>query len=187
MRQTGPHGGRRLATAHTAAVATHLLSNGRYAVMLTAAGSGYSRWRGLAVTRWREDATCDDWGSYIFLRDVRSGDVWSAGYQPIGAEPDAYDVAFNEDRAEITRHDGTLTTTLEVLVSAEDDAEVRRVSIANSGNGVREIDVTSYAELVLAPQADDVAHPAFMKLFVATEYLADQGTLLATRRRRSPD
>ncbi len=176
--------GRRLATAHTAAVATHLLSNGRYAVMLTAAGSGYSRWRGLAVTRWREDATCDDSGSYIFLRDVRSGQFWSAGYQPVGAEPDAYDVVFNEDRAEITRRDGTLTTTLEVLVSAEDDAEVRRVSIANSGNGVREIDVTSYAELALAPQADDIAHPAFMKLFVATEYLEAQGTLLATRRRR---
>ena len=103
VRQTGAHGGRRLATAHTAAIATHLLSNGRYAVMLTAAGSGYSRWRGLAVTRWREDATCDDWGSYVFLRDVRSGEVWSAGFQPTGAEPDAYDVAFNEDRAEITR------------------------------------------------------------------------------------
>jgi cyclic beta-1,2-glucan synthetase len=186
VRQTGAHGGRRLATAHTAAVATHLLSNGHYAVMLTAAGSGYSRWRGLAVTRWRPDSTCDDWGSYIFLRDVRSGDVWSAGFQPSGAEPDAYNVAFNEDRAEFTRHDGTLATTLEVLVSAEDDAEVRRVSIANSGNRVREIDVTSYAELVLAPQADDVAHPAFMKLFVATEYLAGLGTILATRRRRSP-
>ena len=186
VRQTGAQGGRRLTTAHTASVATHLLSNGRYAVMLTAAGSGYSRWRGMAVTRWREDATCDDWGSYVFLRDIHSDDVWSAGYQPVGAEPDAYDVAFKEDRAEITRHDGTLTTTLEVLVSAEDDAEVRRVSIANSGNGVREIDVTSYAELVLAPRADDVAHPAFMKLFVATEYLTAQGTLLATRRRRSP-
>jgi len=186
VRQVGAQGGRRLSTAHTASVATHLLSNGRYAVMLTAAGSGYSRWRGLAVTRWREDATCDDWGSYIFLRDVRSGDVWSAGDQPVGAEPGGYDVAFNEDRAEITRHDGTLTTTIEVLVSAEDDAEVRRISIANSGNRAREIDVTSYAELVLAPQADDVAHPAFMKLFVATEYLATRGTLLATRRRRSP-
>ena len=177
---------RRLTTAHTATPATHLLSNGRYAVMLTAAGSGYSRWRDLAVTRWREDATCDDWGSYVFLRDVDSGDVWSAGFQPSGAEPDAYDVTFNEDRAEFTRRDGTLTTTLEVLVSAEDDAEVRRVSIANSGNRVREIDVTSYAELVLAPQADDVAHPAFMKLFVDTEYLADLGAILATRRRRAP-
>ena len=119
------------------------------------------------MTRWREDATSDDWGSYVFLRDVQSGEVWSAGYQPSGVEPDSYDVVFNEDRAEITRRDGTLTTMLEVLVSAEDDAEVRRVSITNSGNRAREIDVTSYAELVLAPQADDVAHPAFMKLFVA--------------------
>ncbi len=185
-RHIGSHGGRRLTTAHTASLANHLLSNGSYAVMLTAAGSGYSRWRNMAVTRWREDATCDDWGSYVFLRDVRSGDVWSAGYQPCGVEPDAYDVVFNEDRAELTRRDGALTTSLEVLVSAEDDAEVRRVSIANSSSRAREIDVTSYAELVLARQEDDVAHPAFMKMFVATEYLADQGTILATRRRRAP-
>ena len=127
-----PPGGRRLTTAHGATPVTQLLSNGRYSVMLTAAGSGYSRWRDLAVTRWREDATCDDWGSYVFLRDVDSGNVWSAGFQPSGAEPDDYDVAFNEDRAEFTRRDGTLKTTMEVLVSAEDDAEVRRVSISNS-------------------------------------------------------
>ena len=186
VRQNGSQGGRRLASMHTAAPTTHLLSNGRYAVMLTAGGSGYSHWRGLAVTRWREDTTCDDWGSYLFLRDVETGNVWSAGFQPSGVEPDAYDVSFNEDRAEFTRRDGTLTTTLEVLVSAEDDAEVRRVSIANSGSREREIDVTSYAELVLASQADDIAHPAFLKLFVATEYIAELGTVLATRRRRAP-
>jgi cyclic beta-1,2-glucan synthetase len=186
VRNTGPTGGRRLTTAHGASPASHLLSNGSYAVMLTAAGSGYSRWRGLAVTRWREDATCDDWGSYIFLREVRSGQVWSAGLQPTGGEPASYEVAFNEDRAEFTRLDGSLTTTMEVLVSAEDDAEVRRVSITNSGSRAREIEVTSYAELVLAAQEDDVAHPAFMKLFVATEYLSDLGAILATRRRRSP-
>src|SRR4029078_3699971 len=112
--------------------------------------------------------------------------VWSAGFQPSGAEPDDYGVAFSEDRAEFTRHDGTLRTTMEILVSAEDDAEVRRVSISNSGNRVREIEVTSYAELVLAPQAADVTHPAFSKLFIETEYRADVGAILATRRRRSP-
>ena len=181
-----PPGGGRFTTAHSATPVTQLLSNGRYSVMLTAAGSGYSRWRDLAVTRWREDATCDDWGSYVFLRDVDSGRVWSAGFQPSGAEPDDYGVAFSEDRAEFTRRDGTLRTTMEVLVSAEDDAEVRRVSISNSGNRVREIDVTSYAELVLAPQAADVTHPAFSKLFIETEYRADVGAILATRRRRSP-
>jgi cyclic beta-1,2-glucan synthetase len=187
IRETEPFGGRRFVTAHDATPATHLLSNGRYAVMLTAAGSGYSRWRDLAVTRWREDSTCDDWGSYVFLRDVDGGAVWSAGLQPSGVEPDEYDVAFLEGRAEIVRCDGTLTTTLEVLVSAEDDAEVRRVSIANSGDSEREIEVTSYAELVLTAQAADLAHQAFSKLFVETEYLASVGAILATRRRRAPN
>ena len=181
-----PSGARRFASAHQAMPATHLMSNGSYATMLTAVGSGYSRWGEVAVTRWREDSTCDDFGSYVFLRDVRSGDVWSAGFQPSGSEPDDYDVAFHEDRAEFTRRDGTLTTTMEVLVSAEDNAEVRRISISNTGGVFREIEVTSYAELALAPQATDVAHPAFSKLFVETEFVPDIGAILATRRRRAP-
>jgi cyclic beta-1,2-glucan synthetase len=176
----------RSASPWSATPATQLLSNGRYSVMLTAAGSGYSSWRDLAVTRWREDATCDDWGSYVFLRDVGSGQVWSATYQPIGLEPDAYEVTFNEDRAQFARRDGALATTLEVLVSAEDDAEVRRVTISNLGDQTREIEVTSYVELVLGPQSADVAHQAFSKMFVETEHQAGLGALLATRRRRTP-
>ena len=116
--------------------------------MLTSAGSGYSRWGDLALTRWREDATCDDFGFYIFVKDLRAGVAWSAGFQPSGVEPDDYAVVFDEDRAEITRRDGSLTTTLDVIVSAEDDAEVRRVSITNSGSRPRDIEITSYAELV---------------------------------------
>jgi cyclic beta-1,2-glucan synthetase len=177
---------RRFNSPHDITPRTHLLSNGRYAVMITAAGSGYSRWRDIAVTRWREDPTCDNWGSYVLLRDLGSGEVWSAGYQPTGAEPDRYEVAFSEDRAEIIRQDGTITTTLEVAVSSEDDAEVRRVSITNLGSQAREIELTSYAEIVLAPSAADDAHPAFSKLFVETEFVADAGAILATRRLRSP-
>ena len=176
---------RHYTTAHSRVPRTHLLSNGRYSTMITAAGSGYSRWRDVAVTRWREDATCDGWGAYVFLRDVRSGETWSAAYQPGMTEPGSYDVLFAEDRATITRTDGTLTTTLEVIVSPEDDAEVRRVSISNHGVRAREIDVTSYSELVLARPADDLAHPAFGKLFVVTEFVPEFGAILATRRRRS--
>jgi len=177
---------RRFYSPHAATPRTHLLSNGNYAVMITAAGSGYSQWRDLAVTRWHEDVASDRWGSYIFLRDVRSGAIWTAGYQPSGAEPDRYEVAFSEGRAEIIRHDGTLTTVLEVAVSSEDDAEVRRVSITNLGNQSRDIELTSYAEIVLAPPGADSAHPAFAKLFVQTEFVEDVGVLLATRRPRSP-
>jgi len=176
---------RRFATPHGPIPQTHLLSNGRYAVMLTAAGSGYSRWRDIAVTRWREDVTLDPWGSYIFLRDEQTSEVWSAGYQPSGVEPDAYEVTFHEDRAEFIRRDRALTTTLEVVVSPEDDAEVRRVSITNSGMRTREIQVTSYAEVCLASQVADTAHPAFSNLFIQTEFVPDEGALLATRRRQS--
>ena len=184
--EADPSGGRRIASPHQSIPSTLLLSNGRYSVMLTAAGSGYSRWGDMAITRWREDATRDDSGSYIFLRDTVSGAVWSAGFQPTGAEPDSYSVLFNEDRAEFTRRDGALTTTLDVLVSAEDDAEVRRVTISNAGARSREIDITSYAELALGPQDADVAHPAFAKMFVETEFLTGLGVLLATRRKRTP-
>lgn len=177
---------RRFHSPHSAIPRTHLLSNGHYAVMLTAAGSGYSRWRDLAVTRWREDVTCDAWGSYIFLRDLGSGNLWSAGYQPSGVEPDSYEVEFAEGRAEIVRRDGTITTTLRIAVSGDQDAEVRHVSISNLGSRVREIELTSYAEIVLAPPAADATHPAFSKLFVQTEIAEDVGALLATRRRRSP-
>src|SRR6202049_812310 len=132
VRELIPPSMRRLTTPHGPIPRTHLLSNGRYAVMLTAAGSVYSRCGDIAITRWREDATRDCWGSYIFLRDANTGEAWSAGYQPSGVEPDAYEVSFHEDRAEFSRRDRSLTTTLDVVVSSEDDAEVRRVSIANS-------------------------------------------------------
>jgi cyclic beta-1,2-glucan synthetase len=178
---------RRLRSTYDATPQTHLLSNGRYSVMVTGAGSGYSRWRDMAVTRWREDATRDDMGSYIFLRDVTSGAVWSAGFQPSGVEPETYLVTFTEDRAEFVRTDATITTTLEVVVSPEDDVEVRRLSIANTGYRDREIEVTSYLELVLAPPAADAAHQTFSKLFVQTEYIAKRQTLLATRRKRAPE
>lgn len=166
---------------------THMLSNGRYAVMLTSTGGGYSRWRDMAITRWREDVACDDWGSFVFLRDVQSGKQWSTGARPAGQDGDGNTVVFGEDYAEFIHSDGTLTTTMEVLVSGEDDGEVRRVSLVNSGRHICEVDITSYAELVLTTAAADAAHPAFSKMFVQTEYLAEFGALIATRRPRSQD
>jgi cyclic beta-1,2-glucan synthetase len=163
---------------------THLLSNGRYSVMMTAAGSGYSRWRGLDVTRWREDTTRDPWGSYVFLTDAESGTTWSAGYQPAGVEPDAYEAVYSEDRVEIHRRDGPIATSLQVLVSTEDDAEIRRISLTNLGLRAREIEITSYAEVVLAPPAADATHPAFSSLFVQTEFVSATEALLAGRRPR---
>ncbi len=187
VRELVPPHTRRFSSPHSTTPRTQLLSNGRYAVMLTASGSGYSRWQDLAVTRWREDVTRDNAGSYVLLRDVATGERWSAGFQPSGAVPESYEVTFTEDRAEFLRRDGALSTRLEVIVSSEDDAEVRRVSLTNHGVRTREVEVTSYAEIVLAPAAGDAAHPAFSNLFVQTERVAELDALLATRRRRSPE
>ncbi|MDP9084283.1 MAG: glycosyl transferase [Pseudomonadota bacterium] len=186
LRELAAAAPRRFTSPHHVAPRTHLLSNGNYSVMVSAAGSGYSRWKDIAVTRWREDPTCDPWGCYVFLRDVVNGQVWSAGYQPVGREPDSYEVAFFEDRAEIIRRDGPILTSTEILVSPEVDAEVRLVSVTNEGSRAREIELTTYAEVVLATAAADSAHPAFSKMFVQTEFVADSGAVLATRRVREP-
>ncbi len=170
----------------TLSPATHLLSNGQYSVMLTAAGTGYSTWNGLAINRWREDAVCDGWGAFVFLRDVAANSMWTAGYMPALAAPSSYEAQFSEEKAEIHRQDGSFATTLECLVSNEDNAEARRVSVVNSGLTARTVEVTTYMELVLAPAAADDAHPVFSKLFVETEYIEELGTLVATRRKRLP-
>src|SRR5437667_112845 len=187
VRELAPAVVRRFTSPHAATPRTHLLSNGRYAVMMTAAGSGYSRWKSLAVTRWRDDVTRDAAGTYVFLRNVQTGETWSAGYQPTARAPDRYEVRFAEDRVEIVRRDRGIATTLEVIVSPEDDAEMRRVSLTNHGTRTREIDVTSYAEVVLAEPAADASHPAFSNLFVQTEAVPELDALLATRRARSGD
>ena len=164
----------------------HLLSNGNYGVMLTPAGEGYSRWRDMAITRWRADPAQAPLGSFIFARDTTTGMVWSAGVQPTRVDVDRHRAVFCEHHAAFTHAAPRFTTLTEVVVSAEDDAEARRVTLTNTGRRAREVDLTSYAELVLAPQASDQAHPAFSKMFVVTDYLPELGVIIATRRRRSP-
>ena len=175
----------RFTTPHETIPRTHILSNGRYTVLVSAAGSGFSRWQNLAVTRWREDAVLDACGQYFYLRDMDSGETWSAGFQPMGAEPDAYEAMFAEDRVEITRRDGTVTTTMEIVISPEDDAEVRRITLENRGERDLEIEITSNCEVVMAPHEADVAHSAFSNLFVQTEFVTNLGALLADRRPRA--
>ena len=164
-----------------------LLSNGRYHVMVTSAGGGYSRWKELAVTRWREDPTRDPWGAFVYIRDLASGNYWSAAYQPTLVTPDSYEAIFSESRVEFRRRDRNYDTHMEIAVSPEDDIELRRVTITNRAPRTRTIDVTSYAEVVLAPAIADALHPAFSNLFVQTEILAARQAILCTRRPRSID
>ena len=162
-----------------------LLSNGNYSVMVTTAGAGYSICNGNAVTRWREDVTRDNWGTFIYLRDVRSGTVWSASHQPVLKRAQRFQVSFSEDKADFRRDDDGINTHMEIVVSAEDNAEVRRVSLTNNSLRTREIELTSYAEVVLTSPEADATHPAFSNLFIETEFFAAENAILAHRRQRS--
>jgi cellobiose phosphorylase len=176
-----------ITTASTAQPEVQLLSNGRYHVMITSSGGSYSRWKDLSVTRWREDGTADNWGNFCYVRDVDSGQFWSTTFQPTLVEPKKYEVIFSEGRAEFRRHDKGLDLYTEIVVSPEDDIEMRRTRITNKSSVRRTIEFTSYAEVVMAPAAADNAHPAFSKLFVQTEILRNENAILCTRRPRTKD
>ena len=164
-----------------------LLSNGRYSVMITAAGGGWGAWCDMDVTRWREDGTRDCWGQFCYVRDRSSGRTWSTGTQPLCQPADEYDVDFHVDRAEFRRRDGDIETRWAVCVAPDHDAEVRVVTLVNHAGVSYELDLTSYAEVCLNQRRADQAHPAFAKLFLETEFVASSGALLARRRPRAAD
>ena len=178
---------RRFRSPHTRYPHAQFLSNGAYTAIVTNAGGGASFCRGKVVTRYREDATRDPGSQFLYLRDVRSGSVWSAAYHPTDREPEEYLVTFHAERAVFRRRHEDIATQLDIAVSTEDDVEVRRLTVSNLSDRPRELEVTSYAEIVLATAAADLAHPAFSKLFVETEYLPGSAALICTRRPRAPD
>ena len=172
----------------------HLLSNGHYSVLITAAGGGYSSCDGLAITRWRPDPTRDAWGTFCYVRDLGNDLIWSTTSQPLGKnaakrvlQPEKYQVTFAADRVEFSRTDGEIETRMGVTVSPEHNAEIRRISLTNHGRKARRLELTSYCEVALAPLLADIAHPAFNKLFVQTEFVAQQDALLCKRRPRTPE
>ncbi len=176
-----------ISTPHTPLPEVQLLSNGRYNVMLTNAGGGYSRWKDIAVTRWREDVTCDNWGTFCFIRDLDNNTTWSSAHQPSLQEADTYEAVFSQGRAEFRRRDHSMETHTEIAVSPEDDVELRRVYITNRSRKKRYMEITSYAEVVLTSAAADSAHTAFSNLFVQTEIIEPRNAIVCNRRPRSTE
>src|SRR5258707_7274392 len=168
----------------TPAPEVHLLSNGRYHLVVTNSGGGYSRWNDLAVTRWREDTTRDCWGSFIYLWDPATGEFWSVGHQPTLRATDDYKATFTPSQAEFHQSHAGLEIVARIWVSPEDDVEIRRVVITNLSREQRAIEVTSYAEVVLAVPAADLAQPVFSNLFIQTELVRSASAILCNRRPR---
>ncbi|HYJ79817.1 MAG TPA: hypothetical protein VEW03_09465 [Longimicrobiaceae bacterium] len=164
-----------------------VLARGGYAVLLTANGGGFSSFEGSALTRWSADTTRDADGFFVYLRDLESGTLWSAGHQPVGRPAERYQASLTGGRGRIVRVDGEIETECEVILAPEGEAELRRLTLRNGGASERRIEVTTFAELVLDQAAAHAGHPAFSRLFVQTAWDARQQALLAWRRLRGPD
>ncbi|MDQ3516242.1 MAG: hypothetical protein M3403_05650, partial [Gemmatimonadota bacterium] len=184
-RETEKPAAREIDTPNTSQPRIAILGNPPYTILVTNAGGGYSRYGNSAVTRWRADGTRDSYGQWCYLRDMSTGRVWSTSYQPSCVAPSSYGVVFSADRVSFMRRDDDIETHTEIAVVSEDAAEVRRVTVINRSSVMKEIELTSYGEIVLAPQATDRAHPAFGNLFVETEWLGKNTAILASRRPRS--
>ncbi|HEV2643752.1 MAG TPA: glucoamylase family protein, partial [Candidatus Elarobacter sp.] len=178
---------REIDTPHTAQPRIAMLGNVPYTTVITNAGGGYSRYGDIVVTRWRRDTTRDNQGEWIYVKDLTSGRVWSAAHQPVAVDADSYRALFASDRVEFFRKDGDIETHMEVVVSSDDAAEVRRVTITNRSAVPRDIELTSYSEIVLQSLDTDRQHPAFGNLFVETEWVDTHSAIIATRRPRSSD
>lgn len=162
-----------------------LLSNGRYNVLITEAGSGFGSWRGIDVTRWREDGTRDCWGQYCYIRDLGDGKVWSIGQQPLRRADASYERSFLGDRASFRCSVGNIDVWWEDCVAPDCDAEVRLIRLHNRAQTAKELELTSYSEICLNSRRADSAHPAFAKLFIETWFDTETTALFARRRPRS--
>jgi cyclic beta-1,2-glucan synthetase len=173
-----------ITTPHTTIPRTLLLNNSRYGLMITNSGGGYSKWGNRQLTRWRSDSTGDNQGSFCYIHETDTDQLWSTTYHPVGGKVDGYSVDFALDRAVFRRIDNSITSETEVIVSPEDDVEIRRITLVNHSSRLRRLNLTSYIELALAPHNVDLQHPAFNKLFIQTEAVPDHQALLAWRRSR---
>ena len=178
---------RKYTTAKTEMPETHIMSNGSYSMMITNSGSGYGKTGSMMIYRWREDTTKDNYGMYVYIKNLNSNEYWSTSYEPCQNEGDEYEVTFTLDKAEFRRRDGNITTYSEITVSNEDDAEVRRITITNHSAHSRIIEITSYLEVALSSYNADIAHPAYGSLFVQTEYINEPMCLIAHKRPQNKD
>jgi cellobiose phosphorylase len=164
-----------------------VLTNGRFASLISDAGGGGTVLEALALTRWVPDATVDAHGQWLYVRDLHTGRYWSATAQPVITSDACYDVKFRPGVAELSAVANDIEVKTSVCVAPDDDVELRLIKVTNRGRTERRLELTSYAELVLNTAVADVGHPAFSKLFVQTRFDATLGTLVAWRRLRSPD
>ncbi|MBN8757030.1 MULTISPECIES: GH36-type glycosyl hydrolase domain-containing protein [Variovorax] len=163
---------------------THLLSNGRYTVALRANGAGVSRWHAFNVTRWRDDPLRDSYGTFFYVRDEGQQALTSLTALPAPGEGWRYRARFLADQVQFDATGPGLQVRTTVLISPEDDTELRNITLHNGGDQTRTLELLSYFEPVLSNPKADEAHPAFANLFVESRWEPAWRALLMSRKPR---
>lgn len=136
---------------------------------------------GTMLYRWRAD-TYANTGNFIYIKDMKEGKLWSSTYHPTKAEPDQYQAIFSPHEAEFRRRDGDISTYTQVCVSPSHNLEIRKVTLTNHSKIEKQLEITSYFEVVGDRYIAELSHSAFNKLFVESEFLVDDGIFLSRRR-----
>ncbi len=158
-----------------------VLSNKKYCLLMNDRGSSFSRYRNLQLNRYRK-ITEQDYGMFIYIKNVDTGKVWSNTYAPINIKPDKYDVTFAADRIKYTREDDEVTTKTEIIVTKDHHAEIRKVTFTNNSDEDITLELTTYTEPILSENVDDVSHRVFNNMFLSSEYDAETNSLITLRK-----
>ncbi len=160
---------------------SYFLSNGKYQVMIDESGSGFSKFQDFFVTRFRKDPTRRESGTFFYIKDLDTKDIWSSTFQPTKKPPKNYKILQHENKVEFTRKDGGIETRTEIVVAPRENAEIRRVTLTNQSSKEKELEITSYGKIVINGMGQDLTHPVFSDMLVSSEFLSEKNALLFCR------
>lgn len=161
-----------------------VLSNKKYCLLMNDRGDGFSRYRTLQLNRYRK-VTEQDYGVFLYIKDLDTNYIWSNTYAPMNKKPDKYEVVFAADKIKYLRTDGKITTKTEIVVTKNHHAEIRKVTFKNESDEVKRLELTTYAEPILSETMDDVSHRAFNSMFLTSKYEEDSHSLIVRRKSRN--
>ena len=161
-----------------------VLSNKKYCLLMNDRGDSFSRYRTLQLNRYRK-VTEQDYGIFLYVKDLDTNYIWSNTYAPMNKKPDKYEVVFAADKIKYLRTDGKVTTKTEIVVTKNHHAEIRKITFKNESDDIKRLELTTYTEPILSENMDDISHRVFNSMFLTSQYDSDSNSLIVRRKSRN--
>lgn len=146
----------------------NILNNEKYFLFINDFGEGYSQVDNVYISKYKKEVAISN---IIYIKNMRSGEFWSSTYLPTKKVPNKYEVRFAPYQAQFLRKDNGIETSTKIMVSAEDNVEVRKLRIKNTTNESLEMKTMLYLDVLLSSKDSYIAHPAYNGMFLSmSEY-----------------